>query len=190
MMFALVKSGSESDSRCRFSLKDVSLTRLSQKSRSDFCLAMSPGSRQCSDSSLVSDRAGEICGEPPRDRFLPPESPPAMTSLDAGRPLPWPEITLPLARVKDALARLDERSPRSRRPWPERTAPSPTVAFRSRFQFATLSKKPAPAFLLATSEAPRQRSDRFGISIRAPGKFAKTLMSDPHLPKAASRCPP
>ncbi len=68
---------------------------------------MSPGSRQCSDSSLVSDRAGEICGEPPRDRFLPPESPPAMTSLDAGRPLPWPEITLPLARVEDALAAVE-----------------------------------------------------------------------------------
>lgn len=32
-----------------------------------------------------------------------------MTSSSALRPLPWPEIALPLARAEDALARLDER---------------------------------------------------------------------------------
>ncbi len=36
-----------------------------------------------------------------------------MTSLGAGRPLPWHEIALPLARAEDALARLDERLARS-----------------------------------------------------------------------------
>ena len=76
---------------------------------------------------------------------------------------------------------------------PRRSIPGPAkvgVAFRSRFQFATLSEKSAPDFHLAISATPRQRFDLFGISIRAPGNFAKVLMNDPHLPKPPSRCPP
>src|SRR5208282_5854585 len=72
----------------------------------------------------------------------------------------------------------------------DRGSANPLSLSVSDFNLQRLARNPAPAFLLAISATPRQRFDLFGISIRAPGKFAMALMSDPHLPKPPSRCPP
>jgi hypothetical protein len=73
-------------------------------------------------------------------------------------------------------------------PWAQLA--SPLVAFRYRFQFATLSGKSAHAFPLAISAGLQQRFDPPDISTPVLGTFGKTVMSDPRLSKPAARCPP
>ncbi|WP_291855101.1 hypothetical protein [Bradyrhizobium sp.] len=73
-------------------------------------------------------------------------------------------------------------------PWPAICRAD--VAFRYRFQFATLSGKSAHAFPLAVSAGLQQRFDPPDISTPVLGIFGKTFMSDPRLSKPATRCPP
>jgi hypothetical protein len=71
-----------------------------------------------------------------------------------------------------------------------RAACRAVVAFRYRFQFATLSGKSAHGFPLAISAGLQQRFDPPDISTPVLGTFGKTVMSDPRLSKPAARCPP
>ena len=73
-------------------------------------------------------------------------------------------------------------------PWAQLAGP--LVAFRYRFQFATLSGKSAHAFPLAISAGLQQRFDPPDISTPVLATFGKTVMSDPRLSKPAARCPP
>ena len=73
-------------------------------------------------------------------------------------------------------------------PWAQLAGP--LVAFRYRFQFATLSGKSAHAFPLAISAGLQQRFDPPDILTPVLGTFGKTVMSDPRLSKPAARCPP